>query len=162
MSRRKTVALNLEKTNQLIKEVCRSNTVFCEKMERGANNWVSDWNRKDKNGNPAPKNLPSPEEAARMCLLLNTTPEEILLTQGETDEETAKLQADIALVSGLIEQERENQGIKKDLADGEVEESDIDKELRQLWGVASEEVKKQAVSILKVLTKGSGSDETKP
>ena len=52
-------------------------------------------------------NYPSPEEAARMCVLLQTTPEEILLHEGATEAETQKCQADIALVRGLIEQERE-------------------------------------------------------
>lgn len=109
MSRRKTVRLNLPVTNSLIKKKCRSNVVFCEQMGRPEHkSWVSDWNR-----TPS-KNLPSPEEAAQMCLLLNTTPEEILLGVGETEEDTAKLQADIALVRGLIEQEREQQGTKKD------------------------------------------------
>ena len=42
------------------------------------------------------KNLPSPEEASRICVLLQTTPEEILTEQ-----------ADIELVRGLLEQERE-------------------------------------------------------
>lgn len=42
-----------------------------------------------------------------------------MLAEGETDEETAKLQADIELVKGLIEKERAEQGIKKDLANGE-------------------------------------------
>ena len=103
MSRRKTVKLNLSVVNPLIKKCCRSNIVFCEKMNRAQQpTWVSGWNRRDKDGNPAPKNLPSPEEAARMCVLLQTTPEEILTEQ-----------ADIELVRGLIEQERE-QGIKKD------------------------------------------------
>ena len=54
--------------------------------------------------------LRTPEEAARMCVLLQTTPEEILVEE-----------ADIELVRSLIEQEREK-GIKKDpiLEDGEV------------------------------------------
>lgn len=101
MSRRKTVKINLPVVNPLIKKTFRSYIVFCEKMGR-AHNWVTDWNRRDKDGNPAPKNLPSPEEAARMCVLLQTTPEEIL-----TEE------ADIELVRSLIEREREK-GIKKD------------------------------------------------
>lgn len=46
--------------------------------------------------------LRTPEEAARMCVLLQTTPEEILVEE-----------ADIELVRSLIEQEREK-GIKKD------------------------------------------------
>lgn len=40
------------------------------------------------------KNLPSPEEAARMCVLLQTMPEEILVEQ-----------ADIDLVNALLENE---------------------------------------------------------
>lgn len=53
-------------------------------------------------------NLPSPEEAARMCVLLKTTPEEILTAP-----------ADIALVKSLLAQDLEN-GIKKERpADGE-------------------------------------------
>lgn len=40
------------------------------------------------------KNLPSPEEAARMCVLLQTTPEEILVEK-----------ADIDLVNELLENE---------------------------------------------------------
>lgn len=104
MSRRKTVKLNIPVTEKKIKAVFRHNVIFCEKMGRGNHlTWVTDWNRKDENGNSKPKNLPSPEEAARMCLLLNTTPEEILTEQ-----------ADIELVNGLIEQERAAQGIKKE------------------------------------------------
>lgn len=90
MSRRKTVKLNLPKVNDLIKLKFRHRVVFCEAMNR-APNWVTDWNRTDKEGNPAPKNLPSPEEAAQMCYLLNTTPEDILIED-----------ADIALVNEII------------------------------------------------------------
>lgn len=104
MPRRKTVKLNLSVVNPLIKQVFRSNVVFCEKMER-AHNWVTDWNRKDKDGKPKPKNPPSPEEAAKMCILLKTTPEVILLNKGATEEETAELQADIALVRALLDQQ---------------------------------------------------------
>lgn len=107
MSRRKTVKLNLEVVLPLIKEKCRSNVVFCEKMGRPTQKtWVTDWNRKDENGNPKPKNPPSPEEAAKMCILLETTPEVILLNKGATEAETAKLQADIALVRDLLDQQR--------------------------------------------------------
>lgn len=57
--------------------------------------------------------MPTREEAARMCVLLQTTPEEIL-----TEE------ADIELVRGLIEQEREK-GIKKERpTDGEAPDQD--------------------------------------
>lgn len=105
MSRRKTVKLNLEVVLPLIKQKCRSNVVFCEKMGRSAQKtWVTGWSNK-----PKPKNPPSPEEAARMCILLHTTPEEILQATGETERETAKCQADIALVRSLVEQ----QGVKE-------------------------------------------------
>lgn len=107
MPRRKTVKLNLSVVNPLIKQVFRSNVVFCEKMER-AHNWVTDWNRKDKDGKPKPKNPPSPEEAAKMCILLETTPEVILLNKGTTEAETAELQADIALVRDLLDQQRQD------------------------------------------------------
>lgn len=92
MSRRKTVKLNIDFLLPLIKNVCRSNIVFCEKMGRSSGQWVSDWQRKNESGNPTPRNLPSPEEAARMCVLLQTTPEEILTEQGDID-----------LVKGLLE-----------------------------------------------------------
>lgn len=94
MSRRKTVKLNIDFLLPLIKNVCRSNIVFCEKMGRSSGQWVSDWQRKDESGNPTPRNLPSPEEAARMCVLLQTTPEKILTEQGDID-----------LVKGLLENE---------------------------------------------------------
>lgn len=102
MSRRKTVKLNLEFVNPRIKEVCHNNVIFCNQMGRpNQKTWVTDWNRV-KDGNWAPKNLPSPEEAARMCILLETSPEEILLHEGETDEETAKCLGDIQRVKELV------------------------------------------------------------
>lgn len=101
MSRRKTVKLNLEVVLPLIKEKCRSNVVFCEKMGRPTQKtWVTGWSNK-----PKPKNPPSPEEAARMCVLLKTTPDEILLREGETPEETAKCLEDIETVRKLVEVE---------------------------------------------------------
>lgn len=101
MSRRKTVKLNLEVVLPLIKEKCRSNVVFCEKMGRPTQKtWVTGWSNK-----PKPKNPPSPEEAARMCILLKTTPDEILLREGDTPEETAKCLEDIETVRKLVEAE---------------------------------------------------------
>lgn len=105
MSRRKTVKLNLEVVLPLIKEKCRSNVVFCEKMGRPTQKtWVTGWSNK-----PKPKNPPSPEEAARMCILLKTTPDEILLHEGKTPEETEKCLKDIETVRKLVEAE----GIKE-------------------------------------------------
>lgn len=105
MAKRKTVNIICNKVIPLIEKNEWSNAAFSRKVGK-----YSSWFGEVLRGN----NLPSPEEAAQMCLLLNTTPEEILLGAGETEEDTAKLQADIALVRGLIEQEREKQGIKKD------------------------------------------------
>lgn len=55
------------------------------------------------------KNLPSPEEAARICQLLKATPDEILLREGETPEATAKCLENIETVRKLVEAE----GIKE-------------------------------------------------
>lgn len=106
MPKRDTVFINYEKTVQLIKEKYRNNTIFCEAINKAmgterTTKWVSEWKRNS--------NLPSPEEAVYICILLQTTPDEILLHEGETEEETAKCQKDIALVRGLIDQ----QGAKK-------------------------------------------------
>lgn len=95
MSRRKTVKLDLPYVQERIKAVFRRNVIFCEAMGRPQQRtWVTEWNREH--------NLPSPEEAARMCVLLQTTPEEILVEQ-----------ADIDLVNGLLEQEREKSAKKE-------------------------------------------------
>lgn len=102
MSKRKTVSLNLEFVKMQIKKICRSNVVFCEKMGRlNQKTWVTEWARG--------RNLPSPEEAARMCAILQVTPDEIL-----TDPE------DIKLVQGLIESQRPTEEQKKSpLPEGE-------------------------------------------
>lgn len=104
MSRRKTVGINLEIVQPKIKSKFRNYTIFCEAMGRGSY-WVPGW----KQG----KNLPSPEEAARMCVLLQTTPEEILLHSGPTEEKTQKCLEDIEEVKRLIEVER-GKNVKKE------------------------------------------------
>lgn len=114
MGKRKTVAIDYEKTTVVIKEKYRNNTIFCEKYNsimhtNRTTKWVSEWKRS--------RNLPSPEEAAQMCLLLHTTPEEILLAEGETEKETAQRQEDIALVQGLLEEMQEAK--KAPAAEGE-------------------------------------------
>ena len=88
MPKRKTVKPNLPRVRSEIKKVFRSNVVFCEAMGRPQQKtWVTEWGRDH--------NLPSPEEAAKMCILLQTTPEDILLEP-----------EDIALVNDLLEQEK--------------------------------------------------------
>lgn len=114
MPKKETVSLNLDVVPPLIKKKFRSNVIFCENMDRTSGKWVSDWCRKDTEGNPKPKNLPSPAEAAKMCILLETTPDVILLHEGETEKDTAKCQEDLARVWELFEELKAKEGIKKD------------------------------------------------
>ena len=126
MSRRKTVGINLEIVQPKIKSKFRNYTIFCEAMGRGSY-WVPGW----KQG----KNLPSPEEAAKMCLLLQTTPEEILIHSGPTEEDTAKCLEDIEVVKRLIEEER-GKNAKKETPGPKVEGFD---RIQQFVGSASKE-----------------------
>ena len=87
MSRRVTVKLDVANTADIIKSKCRSYSVFCEKMGRSVG-WVSEWKKSP------PKNLPSPEEAARMCAILGVEPTEILTDQADVDKVTALLKAE--------------------------------------------------------------------
>lgn len=102
--RRDTVKPNLQVLLPLIKEKFRSNVVFTKEVRgKDKSGWISEWRRG--------KNFPSPEEAARMCILLETTPEEILLHEGETDEETAKCLKDIQRVKELVEELRKEEPV---------------------------------------------------
>lgn len=93
--RRDTVKPNLQVLLPLIKKKFRSNVVFTKEVRgKDKSGWISEWRRG--------KNFPSPEEAARMCILLETTPEEILLHEGETEKETAKCLEDIQRVKELV------------------------------------------------------------
>ena len=97
-----SVSLNSNCLN-LIESYCAkediSEAAFSRKFEKN-NRWVADLRR------GRSMNLPSYDAAAQMCVLLQTTPDEILLHQGETEEETAKCQKDIALVRDLLDQQR--------------------------------------------------------
>lgn len=109
MAKRDTVNVNCDNVLALIRANEWSNAAFSRKVGK-----YSSWFGEVLRGN----NLPSPQEAAQMCVLLQTTPDEILLHQGETEEQTAKCQKDIALVRDLIDQ----QGAKK--APTEISERD--------------------------------------
>lgn len=102
MSKRYTVRTNYNAIKALIdnhKVYRGNNTSFCIDMGfENRTSWVSDLKRS--------RNLPSPEEAARMCILLKTTPDDILLHEGETPEKTAKCLEDIETVRKLVEAER--------------------------------------------------------
>lgn len=97
--KRKTVTPNLPVLLPMIKKKCRSYVVFAKEIRgKDKSGWVTEWSR----GN----NYPSPEEAARICIFLNTTPDEILMHEGKTPEETAKCLEDIETVRKLVEDER--------------------------------------------------------
>lgn len=96
MPKRATVKPNVDAILKMVASNSWSAASF-SKMVGKHKRWLSEVKR----GN----NLPSPEEAARMCVLLQTTPDEILLHKGETEEQTAELQADIALVRDLLDQQ---------------------------------------------------------
>lgn len=97
----------------MIEEYCQSETVdnsaaaFARKVGQ-YNRWVSDLKRG--------RNKIKKEVAVRVCLLLQTTPEEILLHSGPTEKETQKCLEDIEEVKRLIEVER-GRNIEKAPAD---------------------------------------------
>lgn len=102
--RRDTVRPNLQVLLPLIKEKFRSNVVFTKEVRgKDKSGWISEWRRG--------KNFPSPEEAARMCILLETTPEEILLHEGETEKETAKCLENIQRVKELVAELRKEDAV---------------------------------------------------
>lgn len=131
MAKRDTVNVNCEKVLSFMKKNEWTRAAFSRKVGK-----YSSWFAEVSRGN----NLPSPEEAARMCVLLQTTPEEILTEQ-----------ADIELVRGLIEQEREK-GIKKDPIR---EDGAVSQEKQQLLdmidGLSDEQCKKLAGFIAEAL-----------
>ena len=109
-----------------------SEAAFSRKLDKN-NRWTSDLRR------GRSMSLRTPEEAARMCVLLQTTPEEILVEE-----------ADIELVRSLIEQEREK-GIKKDpIPKDEVEDSET-AELREIWGSADKSERRDLLEMARML-----------
>jgi hypothetical protein len=126
VAKRDVVFINYEKIVFLIKKIYRNNTIFCEELNKKmgttrTTKWVSEWKRNS--------NLPSPKEAAVICILLKTTPDEILLREGETPEETVKCLEDIETVRKLVEAE----GIKEAPAtEGEGEKDALIKAVREI------------------------------
>lgn len=109
-----------------------SEAAFSRKFDKN-NRWTSDLRR------GRSMSLRTPEEAARMCVLLQTTPEEILVEE-----------ADIELVRSLIEQEREK-GIKKDpIPKDEAEDSET-AELRDIWSSADENERRDLLEMARML-----------
>lgn len=97
-----SVSLNTSCVN-LIVNYCEkadiSEAAFSRKFKKN-NGWVTDL-RRSKN-----LNLPSKELAVQMCLTLNVSPDDILLHEGKTPEETAKCLEDIETVRKLVEAEQ--------------------------------------------------------
>lgn len=75
-----------------------SEAAFSRKFGKN-NRWVSDLRRGKST------NLPSKELAVQMCLTLNVFPDDILLHDGKTPEETQKCLEDIETVRKLVEAE---------------------------------------------------------
>ena len=131
MSKRLVVTPNIEEVNSLVEGKGWSKAYFSETVMKKSRGWITEWKRA--------KNFPSPEEAVRMCVMLQTTPEEILTEQ-----------ADIELVRGLLEQEREK-GIKKDpIPKDEAEDSET-AELRDIWGSADENERRDLLEMARML-----------
>lgn len=87
MPKRDTVKPNVDAILKLVASNSWSAASF-SKMVGKHKRWLSEVKR----GN----NLPSPEEAARMCVLLQTTPEEILAEQADIDQVNALLENEMA------------------------------------------------------------------
>ena len=130
MAKRDTVSVNCEKVSSFIKMNEWTKAAFSRKVGK-----YSSWFAEVLRGN----NLPSPEEAARMCVLLQTTPEEILSEE-----------ADIELVRSLIEQEREK-GIKKDPIPKDGAEDSETAELREIWSSADENERRDLLEMARML-----------
>ena len=100
MPKRDTVQPNVDSIAEKVSAKSWSEASF-SKMIGKHKRWLSEVRRG--------KNLPSQEEAARICQLLKATPDEILLREGETPEATAKCLENIETVRKLVEAE----GIKE-------------------------------------------------
>mgnify|MGYP002711883736 CR=1 FL=1 len=131
MSKRLVVTPNIEEVNSLVEGKGWSKSYFSETVMKKSRGWITEWKRA--------KNFPSPEEAVRMCAILQTTPEEILTEQ-----------ADIELVRGLIEQERE-QGIKKDPIRGDGAVSPVVQEIFDFLDSASGEELADVIKYIRYL-----------
>lgn len=87
MSRRQTVQVNVDAVESMVKSHGWKNRYFSETLMGKIPGWVSDWKRN--------KYLPSPEEAARMCAILNAMPEEFLTEQEDINTVTALIHDEI-------------------------------------------------------------------
>jgi hypothetical protein len=135
-----SVSLNTSCVN-LIVNYCKkadiSEAAFSRKFKKN-NGWVTDL-RRSKN-----LNLPSKELAVQMCLTLNVSPDDILLHEGKTPEETKKCLKDIETVRKLVEAEG-----KKEAPDPKIEGEDA--QLAQLIAEFSRLSPQQKSAVLAVI-----------
>ena len=110
MAKRDTVKVDCNKIDNLRKANEWNQSAFSRKVGK-----YSSWDSEVLRG----KNLPSPEEAARICVLFNAAPTDILIHEGKTPEETAKCLEDIETVQGFVDGERAKE--KAPAAEGEGE-----------------------------------------
>lgn len=79
MPKRETVkGVNIQSVESYLGSKGWSNAFFCSSTMGKGRGWISEWKRG--------KNLPSPEEAAKMCAVLQATPEELLCDPGDVEE----------------------------------------------------------------------------
>ncbi len=76
-----------------------SRTYFSKTLMGKNHGWLTDLKRKGC--------IVFLEDAAKICILLKTTPEEILMHEGKNEEETQKCKEDIELVRELVEKQKE-------------------------------------------------------
>lgn len=141
MATRITVSIDCEKVSALMAQHEWNNSAFSRRVGK-YRTWYGEVLRG--------RNLPSPEEAAKMCVLLDAEPEDILLTAGETDEETAKLRADIETVRGLIVQRSEKESPAAQMSSG------VDKEILDIVRSLDADQKETALAVLQALVRKKG------
>lgn len=76
-----------------------SRTYFSKTLMGKNHGWLTDLKRKGC--------IVFLEDAAKICILLNSTPEEILMHDGKDEKETQKCKKDIELVRELVEKQKE-------------------------------------------------------
>lgn len=94
MSKRNTVNVKIDRVEHLIKQNGWSSSTFCTLMMGKQRGWITEWKRG--------KNYPSPDEAAKICLILDVQPSVIL--ENADDEqlvlELLSKKAPLGLLSG--------------------------------------------------------------
>lgn len=140
MAKRDTVNLDCDKIDILRKANQWNQSAFSRKVGK-----YSSWYSEVLRG----KNLPSPEEAAHICILFNVSPDDILMHEGKTPEETAKCLEDIETVRKLVETERAKENAHDQKTVGAMRDDDED------FKEAVELLKKMDKETLRVFVKAA-------